>query len=45
MKTHELEKLIFRAVHEAIEKMGIEAFKKTSFFMSSHASVALKKAA
>jgi hypothetical protein len=41
-----LEAAIGRAVAEAIATMGVDAFKKTSFFISSHrADLELKKAA
>jgi len=33
--TKEQEKAIAAAVRAAIEEMGLEAFKKTSFFMSN----------
>lgn len=36
MKTQELSKLVARAVHEALQEMGFEAFKETSFFMSNY---------
>lgn len=33
--TEEMQQAIAAAVRAAIEEMGLEAFKKTSFFMSS----------
>lgn len=31
-----LENVLHRAIYDVIENMGIDEFKKTSFFMSSH---------
>jgi hypothetical protein len=43
--THELALEIEKAVREAIKTMGLEAFKKTSFFISAYRHVEMKKAA
>jgi hypothetical protein len=46
MNRIDLEKALHKAVREAIDRVGIEAFKKTSLFLSSYApAVEVKKAA
>ena len=45
MTTAKYEAAVAQAVQKAIAKMGLPAFKKTSFFMSSHVLSELKRAA
>ena len=45
MKTEQLEQDITRAVFAAMREVGLDKFKKTSFFMSNLKTLALKQAA